>query len=58
MSSLLDKIDKESNPSLSTDTCCKIFNASSSIQRHISLNSSDNNTDNFDADKSLSTSNK
>jgi hypothetical protein len=40
MSSLLDRIDKELNPSLSSDTCCMLFNAST-IQRHISQNYDD-----------------
>jgi hypothetical protein len=53
MSSLLDRIDKELNPPILTDTCCKIFDASSAIQRHISKNSLDNNTNNFDDDTYL-----
>jgi hypothetical protein len=54
MSSLLDKIDKELNPSISTDSCCKIFNASSTIQHHISINSSDNDkSDSYDNDAFL-----
>jgi len=44
MSSLLDRIDKELNPFISSDTCCMLFNAST-IQRHISQNSSYNNHD-------------
>jgi hypothetical protein len=46
MISLLDKIDKELNPSASTDTCCVLFNASSTMQHHISKNSLDNNNNN------------
>jgi len=45
MISLLDKIDKELNPSTSTDNCCMLFNASSTTQRHISKNSSNTNNE-------------
>ena len=38
MTSLLDKIDKESNPSMSNNTCI-LFDASSALQRHISRTS-------------------
>ncbi len=50
MMTILDKIDKELNPSTSTDTCM-IFNASSALQHHVSKNSSDNN--HFDDDTFL-----
>lgn len=51
MQSLLDKIDKELNPSNSTDTHV-LFDASSSIQRYHSKPSTDNNN-NYDNDTFL-----
>ncbi|CAF3957022.1 unnamed protein product [Rotaria sp. Silwood2] len=43
MSCLLDKIDKELNPSSISNETCMLFNAASTIKRQMSLNSSDNN---------------
>lgn len=47
MISLVDKIDKESNPSNSTDIQM-LFNASSTLQRYHSKTSTDNNNNNND----------
>ncbi|CAF0829258.1 unnamed protein product [Adineta steineri] len=51
MSSLLDQIDKEFNPSASDDTCCMLFNAATStIQRHLSKDSTENSYNDDDDD--------
>ncbi|CAF3754411.1 unnamed protein product [Rotaria socialis] len=43
MSWMLDKIDKELKPSTSNDECCVIFDAASTIKRHMSMDCSDSN---------------
>lgn len=45
---MLDKIDKELNPSTSDDKYCMLFDASAALKRHLSMDSHEDSFDNDD----------